>query len=55
MSLGEIYEIAPGLSQNSGPVQSLNKRDKTIQKMVFSLEINSETCIIHIKLILTQN
>jgi hypothetical protein len=55
MSLGEIYEIALVFHRIVSPVQSLNKRDKTIQKMVFSLEINSETCIIHIKLILTQN
>jgi hypothetical protein len=31
----------------------LNKRDKIIQKRIFSTKINLETCLIHIKSILT--
>jgi hypothetical protein len=44
-----VYTKSPlGFVKIVFPVQSENKRGKTIHKMIFSLEINSETCLIHI-------
>jgi hypothetical protein len=50
----KFYMSAPSLSQNSALVQSLWKNSE-LNKLIFSVKINLETCLIHIKFILAPN
>jgi hypothetical protein len=51
----KFYTSAPSLLQNSALVQSLWKNSELNQKLIFSVKINLETCLIHIKFILAPN
>jgi hypothetical protein len=55
LSLGDNYSLAPALLRNWRPIQRVVKIENKFWKLIFNTKITPETCIIHIKFILTPN